>query len=97
MPMDIADVFVILKPESEWVSAESKEELINKIKETISVIPGVNYECTQPIEMRFNELLSGVRDDIAVQLFGEDLDMLRSEESRVGRECVSTWRSRWAP
>src|SRR3546814_8362694 len=52
MPMDIADVFVILKPESEWVSAESKEELINKIKETISVIPGVNYEFTQPIEMR---------------------------------------------
>lgn len=84
MPMDIADVFVILKPENEWVSAASKEELIVKIKEKISVIPGVNFEFTQPIEMRFNELLSGVREDIAVKLFGEDLDMLAAKAAEMG-------------
>src|SRR5690606_41745813 len=76
--------FVILKPENEWVSAASKEELIVKIKEKISVIPGVNFEFTQPIEMRFNELLSGVREDIAVKLFGEDLDTLAAKAAEMG-------------
>ena len=54
MPMDFADVFVILKPQDEWVSADYKDELIDKMKEAVSIIPGVNYEFTQPIEMRFN-------------------------------------------
>ncbi|QCK15166.1 CusA/CzcA family heavy metal efflux RND transporter [Mangrovivirga cuniculi] len=85
MPMDIADCFVILKPKSEWESAETKEELINKIKEKISVVPGINYEFTQPIEMRFNELITGVREDIAVKLFGEDLDLLASKAEEMGQ------------
>ncbi|WP_186757751.1 CusA/CzcA family heavy metal efflux RND transporter [Echinicola salinicaeni] len=84
MPMDIADCFIILKPKSEWVSAETKEELINKIKEKISVVPGVNYEFTQPIEMRFNELLTGVREDIAIKLFGDDLDLLAQKAQEIG-------------
>lgn len=85
MPMDLADVFVILKPISEWTSATSKEELIDKIKEKIEQIPGVNYEFTQPIEMRFNELITGVREDIAVKLYGEDLGVLAQKAEEMGK------------
>lgn len=89
MPMDIGDCFVILKPKSEWVSAETKEELIDKIKEELSIIPGVSYEFTQPMEMRFNELISGVREDIAVKLYGEDLQILADKAEEMGR-IIST-------
>ena len=85
MPMDIADCFIILKPKSEWVSATSKEELIDKIKESVEVLPGVNYEFTQPIEMRFNELLTGVREDLAIKLFGEDLEILAAKAEEIGK------------
>lgn len=85
MPMDMGDCFVILKPKDQWVSAESKEELIEKIKEKISIVPGVSYEFSQPIEMRFNELISGVREDIAVKLYGEDLDILAAKAEQMGR------------
>lgn len=89
MPMDIGDCFVLLKPQGEWVSADSKEELVEKMKEAVSVVPGVNYEFTQPIEMRFNELLTGVREDIAVKLFGEDLDILATKAEEMGK-IIST-------
>ncbi|PRX47962.1 CusA/CzcA family heavy metal efflux RND transporter [Salegentibacter salegens] len=84
MPMDIGDSFIILKDKSEWTSATTKDELIAKIKETIEIIPGVSYEFTQPVEMRFNELLTGVREDIAVKLYGEDLDLLASKAQEMG-------------
>ncbi len=89
MPMDIADVFVILKPSDEWTSASSKEELLDKMKEAVSIVPGVNFEFTQPIEMRFNELLTGVREDVAIKLFGEDLDILASKAEEMGRIIAS--------
>lgn len=89
MPMDIGDSFIILKPKSEWTSAETKDELITKIKETISVVPGVSYEFTQPVEMRFNELLTGVREDVAVKLYGEDLEVLASKAREMG-DIIST-------
>ncbi|MEH6679499.1 MAG: CusA/CzcA family heavy metal efflux RND transporter [Sediminicola sp.] len=89
MPMDIADVFVILAPKDEWVSARSKEEMVRKMKEAISIVPGVNYEFTQPIEMRFNELLTGVREDVAIKLFGEDLDILASKAEEMGKIIAS--------
>ncbi|WP_281613925.1 CusA/CzcA family heavy metal efflux RND transporter [Flammeovirga sp. SubArs3] len=85
MPFDLADCLVILKPKSEWTSASSKEELIEKFKEKLSILPGVNYEFTQPIEMRFNELISGVREDIAVKLFGEDLDILANKAQEISK------------
>jgi cobalt-zinc-cadmium resistance protein CzcA len=85
MPMDIGDCYVLLKPKDEWVSAETKEELIVKMKEKLSMVPGVNYEFTQPIEMRFNELLTGVREDIAVKLYGEDLQVLADKAEEMGR------------
>lgn len=84
MPMDIGDSFIILKPKSDWVSADSKEELIADIKKTLSLIPGVSYEFTQPVEMRFNELLTGVREDIAVKLYGEDLNVLADKAKEMG-------------
>ncbi|MFY0654379.1 MAG: CusA/CzcA family heavy metal efflux RND transporter [Cyclobacteriaceae bacterium] len=90
MPMDLADVFVILKPKSEWVSASSKDELVEKIKEKVSQIPGVNYEFTQPIEMRFNELLEGVREDIAIKLYGEDINILANKAEEVAKIIAGT-------
>jgi cobalt-zinc-cadmium resistance protein CzcA len=77
MSMEESDVIVKLKPKSEWVSADSKDELADKIKAAIEKqIPNMEIEFTQPIEMRFNELISGTRSDIAVKVFGEDLDVL---------------------
>ena len=89
MPMDIGDSFIILKDKDEWTSADSKDELIAKIKETIGIIPGVSYEFTQPVEMRFNELLTGVREDVAVKLYGEDLEVLASKAQEMGN-IIST-------
>jgi len=85
MPMDLADMFLILKPQSEWETFETKEELIEKIKEELSYLPGVNYEFSQPVEMRFNELMTGVRQDVAVKLFGEDLDILAEYAEKMAK------------
>src|SRR5690606_25284248 len=85
MSMDVGDCFIILKPQDEWLSATSKEELINKIKEKLAVIPSVNFEFSQPIEMRFNELISGVREDVAIKLYGEDLQVLADKAAEMGR------------
>src|SRR3546814_774256 len=80
MPMDIADSYIILeKDKSKWTSADSKEELIEKIQEKISVVPGVNFVFTQPVELRFNELLTGVREYLAIQLYGDDLGVLADD------------------
>ena len=83
MPIDIADIFVILTPEDEWTKVESKQELIDKVKEKVSVLPGINYEFTQPIEMRFNELLTGIREDVAIKLYGDDLNMLADKAEEI--------------
>ena len=76
MSMEESDVIIKLVPIKEWVSAKTKDELADKFKEALSVIPGVEYEFTQPIEMRFNELITGVRADIAIKVFGQDMDIL---------------------
>ena len=83
MSMEESDVIIVLKPKSEWVSANSKDELANKFKEALSVIPGMEVEFTQPIEMRFNELITGVRADIAIKIFGEDLDVLAKKGNEI--------------
>ena len=85
MPMDVADCIVVLKPRSEWVSAKTKADLVEQMKTLVTQVPGVNFEFTQPIEMRFNELLTGVREDVAIKLFGEDLDMLSAKAEEIGR------------
>jgi len=77
MPPNVADTFVILKPREEWPDPSlPKAELVHRIEEAVSKLPGNNYEFTQPIQMRFNELISGVRSDLAVKLYGDDLSQL---------------------
>ena len=83
MSMEESDVIIKLIPKGQWVSAESKDELADKFKEALSEIPGVDFEFTQPIEMRFNELITGVRADLAIKIFGEDLDILYSKALEV--------------
>ncbi|MCF6356238.1 MAG: CusA/CzcA family heavy metal efflux RND transporter [Draconibacterium sp.] len=83
MSMEEVDVIIKLRPKGEWVSASTKEELANRFKEALSVIPGIEYEFTQPIEMRFNELITGVRADIAVKIFGENLDYLNQKAIEI--------------
>ena len=85
MSMEETDVIITLKPKKEWVSASSKDELADKFKEALGIIPGMEVEFTQPIEMRFNELITGVRADIAIKIFGEDLNIL----NKLGNEIRS--------
>ncbi len=84
MSMEESDVIIVLKPKGEWTSAKTKDELADKFKEALSVIPGMEVEFTQPIEMRFNELITGVRADIAIKIFGDDLDVLAKKGSEIG-------------
>lgn len=83
MPMEASDMIILLKDKHEWTSADTKEELMEKMEETLNNIPGVTTEFSQPIQMRFNELMTGVRSDVAVKIFGDDLDMLMSKGDEV--------------
>ena len=77
MPPNVADNYIILKPKSEWPDPNlSKNELTAQIQKAVSTVPGNNYEFTQPIQMRFNELISGVRSDVAVKIFGDDMELM---------------------
>ncbi|MFL0799426.1 MAG: CusA/CzcA family heavy metal efflux RND transporter [Agarilytica sp.] len=77
MPPNVADNFVILKPRSEWPdSTKTKAEFVEEMEQALEALPGNNYEFTQPIQMRFNELISGVRADLGIKVFGDDLDQL---------------------
>ncbi|MCX6284951.1 MAG: CusA/CzcA family heavy metal efflux RND transporter [Bacteroidetes bacterium] len=82
-PMESADIVVCLKDKKEWVSASSRDELIEKMKEKLSGIPGVSYEFMQPIEARFNELMTGIRSDVAVKIFGDNMDTLSMEAEKL--------------
>jgi cobalt-zinc-cadmium resistance protein CzcA len=86
MPMEAADMMIILKDKSEWTSAETKEELTKKMEKALEVIPGLTTEFSQPIQMRFNELMTGIRSDVAVKIFGEDIDLLVSKGEEVLRQ-----------
>lgn len=85
MSMEESDVIIVLKPKNEWTSAQSKDELADKFKEALAIIPGMEVEFTQPIEMRFNELITGVRADIAIKIFGDDLDILVKKGNEIGK------------
>jgi cobalt-zinc-cadmium resistance protein CzcA len=77
MPPSVADTFLILRPRTEWPDpSKTKAELIAQLEEAAESVPGNNYEFTQPIQMRFNELISGVRSDVAVKVFGDEFDTL---------------------
>ncbi len=77
MAIEDADIMIILKEKEEWVSADSREELVEKMKEKLDVIAGATFEFTQPIQLRFNELMTGAKTDIAVKIFGENAEELK--------------------
>ena len=84
MGIEMSDVFVLLKPIEEWSTAHTKNTLIEIMSAAIlKAVPGVKLGFTQPIEMRFNELISGSRSDLAIKIFGEDMDILRSHGEQV--------------
>ena len=83
MPPEATDIMIILKPQKEWKSKKSYAQLSDEINEALEVIPGVFFEKNQPIQMRFNELMTGIRQDVAVKIFGEDLDSLSVYANKV--------------
>lgn len=85
MPVERADIMIALKPKAEWTSAKTTPELMEKMEETLSAIPGLKAEISQPIQMRNNELLTGIKQDVAIKIFGEDLDVLTEQAGKVKR------------
>ncbi len=83
MSMEQSDVIIKLHPKKTWVSASSKDELAQKFKEALAIIPNMEIEFTQPIEMRFNELITGVRADVAIKIFGDDLSILATKAEAI--------------
>lgn len=84
MPPNISDGYIMLKPVSEWPEPrKSRDELLAAIQEVVGKVPGNNYEFSQPIQLRFNELISGVRSDVAVKIFGDDMDVLNKTAEEV--------------
>ena len=83
MPVERADIMVALKPKAEWTSAKTTSQLMAMMSETLERIPGMEAELTQPIQMRNNELLTGIKQDVAIKVFGEDLDVLRQQADHI--------------
>ncbi len=83
MPVERADIMIALKPKTKWISAKTTEELMEKMETTLKTIPGLEAEISQPIQMRNNELLTGIKQDVAIKIFGEDLDMLSQQANKV--------------
>ncbi len=82
-PMETGDYIITLKEKSEWTSAETREELVEKMEEALIPLAGVKFEFQQPIQMRFNELLSGSKQDVAIKIFGDDLNTLAEKGAQV--------------
>ncbi|BDD12743.1 acriflavine resistance protein B (plasmid) [Fulvitalea axinellae] len=89
MPIEAGDMMVILKPKDEWTSAETREELIEKMQASLSVLPNATFSFQQPIQMRFNELLTGAKQDVVIKIYGEDLDELARLAKEVGSKIKS--------
>ncbi|WPU91222.1 CusA/CzcA family heavy metal efflux RND transporter [Mucilaginibacter sabulilitoris] len=79
MPFERGDMMLAMKDKDDWTSAENRAEMMEKIKETLANIPGINVEVTQPMQMRFNELMTGIRQDVAIKIYGDDLDILTAQ------------------
>ena len=83
MPVERADIMISLKPKAEWTSAKTTDELMEKMEETLKTIPGLEAEISQPIQMRNNELLTGIKQDVAIKIFGDDLDVLTQQAEKI--------------
>jgi cobalt-zinc-cadmium resistance protein CzcA len=84
MPIEASDLMVILKPKDQWTSATSRDELAGKMAKALSVVPGVTFGFQQPVQMRFNELMTGARQDVALKIYGDDLAQLTKLAGEVG-------------
>lgn len=85
MPMEKGDMMLAMKPKGEWKSAKNKEEMIDKMEDALSAIPGINVEISQPMQMRFNELMTGIRQDVAIKIYGDDLDILAVQADKLAK------------
>ncbi len=85
MGPNVSDTYLMLHPRERWTKAENQEELAEKMEEVLLDLPGQNYEFSQPIELRFNELISGVRSDLAVKVFGDDMDLMLSSAQQIAK------------
>ncbi len=83
MPIEGGDMMLAMKPKADWTTAETQAEMIEKIEEALAVIPGLAGEVSQPMQMRFNELISGVKQDVAIKIFGDNIDELVSQSNKV--------------
>ena len=89
MPPEATDMMIILKPQKDWKTDKSYNELADEIMEKLEAIPGIFFEKNQPIQMRFNELMTGIRQDVAVKIFGENMDTLSSYANKVNSVILS--------
>ncbi|MEJ7829421.1 MAG: CusA/CzcA family heavy metal efflux RND transporter, partial [Segetibacter sp.] len=83
MPIEGGDMMLAMIPKGEWITVETQPEMIEKIEEALAVIPGLAGEVSQPMQMRFNELISGVKQDVAIKIFGDNIDELVSQSNKV--------------
>lgn len=89
MPPEATDIMIILKPQSDWLHKKSYDELADEMMEKLEIIPGIFFEKNQPIQMRFNELMTGIRQDVAVKIFGENMDTLADYAQKVSKTLQS--------
>lgn len=87
MPPNISDAVILLKPKKEWENPkESIDELRTRMQAFLATIPGNNSEFSQPIELRFNELISGIRSDVGIKVFGDDMDVLNTQAQAIAQK-----------
>ncbi|MDP1622202.1 MAG: CusA/CzcA family heavy metal efflux RND transporter [Bacteroidales bacterium] len=89
-PMETGDYIITLKDKSEWTTAKTREELVEKMEEKLAVLAGVKFEFQQPIQLRFNELMTGSRQDVAIKLFGDNLDTLALKAAEIEKLIQNT-------
>lgn len=85
MPVERADMLIALTPKNKWITAQNKEELQEKMEEALNVIPGFEVEMSQPIQMRNNELITGIRQDVAIKIYGSNTEVLAEQAKKVAR------------
>ncbi len=83
MPIEGGDMMLAMKPKDEWKTATTQQQMIEKIEEALAVIPGLAGEVSQPMQMRFNELISGIKQDVAIKIFGDNIDELVTQSNKV--------------
>ncbi|SDW51337.1 cobalt-zinc-cadmium resistance protein CzcA [Hydrobacter penzbergensis] len=83
MPVERGDMMLAMKSKEEWTSAHTREEMMEKMEEALSILPGVSAEITQPMQMRFNELITGIRQDVAIKVYGADLEILNAQANKI--------------